>query len=142
MQARFSLPYCVATLLTDGGLDAGSFLPAQLARAAVADLAARVTLREDPAYSAALPVERPSRVTVRLRDGRAPTAEVRNARGNPATALTRAEVESKFLRNVGDLLEPAMAQGTLTALLDPADADTHTLADLARTVLDLLARED
>lgn len=141
MQARFSLPYCVATLVTDGGLDAGSFLPAQLARSAVADLAARVTLREDAAYSAALPVDRPARVTVRLRDGRALTAEVRNARGNPATALPRAEVESKFVRNVGDLLEPSLVRGTLAALLDPADGDTDTLAVLARSVLDLLFRE-
>jgi 2-methylcitrate dehydratase PrpD len=70
MHARFSLPYCVATLITDGGLDAGSFLPEPLARRPVADLAARVTVREDGAYSAALPVDRPARVVVRLRDGR------------------------------------------------------------------------
>lgn len=138
MQARFSLPYCVATLITDGGLDAGSFLPAQLARGPVADLAARVTVREDGAHTAALPGERPARVVVRTRDGRALAADVRNARGNPASPLSRAEVESKFLRNVGDLVEPGTARAVLPALLDPGGADSRTLAVLAGAVLELL----
>jgi 2-methylcitrate dehydratase PrpD len=135
MHARFSLPYCVATLLTDGVLDAGSFLPGQLARVPVAELARRVVVREDPRFTAALPVERPTRVVIRTRDGRARTAEVRNARGNPTTPLPRAEVESKFRRNVGDLLEPALVDGVVTALLDPDGGDTHSVADLSRTVL-------
>jgi hypothetical protein len=47
-------------------------------------------------------------------------------------------VESKFLRNVGDLVEPAAARAVLAALLDPGDTDSRALAALARTVLDLL----
>ena len=135
MHARFSLPYSVAALLTDGVLDAGSFLPDRLSRASVAELAHRVTVHEDPRYTAALPVERPTRVVVRTRDGRATTAEVRNARGNPTTPLSRAEVESKFRRNVGASIEPALVDGVVTALLDPAGADTHSLAVLSRSLL-------
>jgi 2-methylcitrate dehydratase PrpD len=135
MHARFSLPYCVATMLTDGVLDAGSFLPEQLSRASVADLAHRVTVHEDPRYTAALPVERPTRVVVRTRDGRAMAAEVHNARGNPTTPLPLAEVESKFRRNVGDLLEPALVDGVVTALLDPEGGDTDSLAVLSRSLL-------
>ena len=135
MHARFSVPYCLATLLTDGVLDAGSFLPAQLSRMSVAELARRVVVREDPRYSAALPRERPTRVVLRTADGRAAMGEVRNARGNPGTALSRAEVESKFRRNVGDLLEPPPVEGVLTALLDPGSGDTDSVAVLSRRVL-------
>ena len=138
MHARFSLPYSVAALLTDGVLDAGSFLPEQLSRGRVAELARRVTVREDSAFSAALPVERPARVVVRTTDGRDLSAEVRNARGNPATPLSREEVASKFRRNAGDLVERQVTEGVLTALLDPPDGDTDSLAVLARTVLALL----
>jgi hypothetical protein len=72
---------------------------------------------------------------VRSRDGRATAAEVRNARGNPTTPLTRAEVESKFRRNVGDFLEPALVDGAVAALLDPEGVDTDSLAVLSRSLL-------
>ncbi|MGY1825233.1 MULTISPECIES: MmgE/PrpD family protein [unclassified Blastococcus] len=137
MHARFSLPYCVATLLTDGGLDAGAFLPGRLARPAVADLARRVAVRERPEFTAALPAERPAEVTVRARDGRTWTATTRNARGNPDDPLSRPEVAAKFRGNVGDLLAPALRDDVLAGLLD-ADDGRH-LAAVARAVLDGLA---
>jgi 2-methylcitrate dehydratase PrpD len=140
MHARFSLPYSVAALLTDGVLDAGSFLPEQLSRAPVAELARRVTVREDPRFSAALPVERPARVVVRTVDGRTVSAEVRNARGNPATPLSQEDVASKFRRNTGDLLEPSGTEDVLAALLDPGSGETDSLAVLTRRVLALLPR--
>jgi 2-methylcitrate dehydratase PrpD len=138
MHARFSLPYSVAALLTDGVLDAGSFLPEQLARPPVAELAHRVTIREDAAFSAALPRERPTRVTVRTTDGRILCAEVRNARGNPATPLSREEVAAKFRRNAGDLLTRQATRGVLAGLLEPDSDDSDTVTFLAREVLDLL----
>ncbi|MCZ2859100.1 MmgE/PrpD family protein [Blastococcus sp. VKM Ac-2987] len=139
LHARFSLPYCVATLLTDGALDAGSFLPGQLARPDVAELAHRVSVRELPEFSAALPVERPAEVTIRARDGRSWTATTRNARGNPATPLSRAEVEEKFRRNVGELVAPALRDAALDALLDPGPGDGDALGAVARAVLADLA---
>ncbi|MGY2064281.1 MmgE/PrpD family protein [Blastococcus sp. SYSU DS0619] len=139
MHARFSLPYCVATLLTDGALDAGSFLPERLARPDVAALARRVTVREAPEFSAALPVERPAEATIRAHDGRTWTATTRNARGNPATPLPRAEVEAKFRRNVGDLVAPELLDAALDALLDPGAGDGDLLGAVARTVLGGLA---
>ncbi|WNV76175.1 MmgE/PrpD family protein [Geodermatophilus sp. DSM 44513] len=135
MQARFSLPYCVATLLVDGTLDAGSFLPGQLARRSVAELAARVRVRADDASSAALPVERPARVAVRLRDGRTLRAEVRNARGNPASPLSGAEVEAKARSNVADLVDPTLLDAVVRDVLHPRGGDTWSTGLLARTVL-------
>ncbi|MFD2092960.1 MmgE/PrpD family protein [Blastococcus deserti] len=139
MHARFSLPYSVAALLTDGVLDAGSFLPEQLSRAAVAGLARRVTVHEDPRYTAALPMERPARVEVRTADGRTLSTEVRNARGNPATPLSREEVVAKFRGNVGAVVEPSLTEDVLAALLDPDGSDTSSVTVLARRVLALLA---
>jgi hypothetical protein len=75
---------------------------------------------------------------VRTADGRTLSGEVRNARGNPATPLSREEVASKFRRNVDALVEPALTEDVLAALLDPAGGGTGSLAVLARRVLALL----
>jgi len=138
MQARFSLPYALAALVADGVLDAGTFLADGLDRSAVADLARRVDLVEDPAMTAALPRQRPATVTVYLRDGRQGTGRVRNARGNPDQPLTAEEVMVKFRGNVGDLVPHVLVEEVLGALL-PAEEHlpaTHTVARLARVVLD------
>ncbi|MGY1721464.1 MmgE/PrpD family protein [Blastococcus sp. SYSU DS0533] len=140
MHARFSLPYCVATLLTDGGLDAGSFLPERLRRPEVAELARRVVVRERPEFSAALPAERPAEVTVRSRDGRSWTGTARNARGNPATPLSPAEVAAKFRNNVGDLVPPALRDAALATLLEPGGRDGDHLGAVARAALAGLGR--
>ena len=138
MQARFSLPYAVAALVTDGVLDAGTFLPEGLDRPEVADLARRVDVIEDPVMTAALPQERPATVTVHLREGRRGTGRIRTARGNPDHPLTALEVMAKFRGNVGDLVRPALVDDVLGDLL-PADGHrpaSHSVARLARVVLE------
>lgn len=135
MQARFSLPYCVATLLTDGDLHAGSYLPEGLAREPVARLARRVVVREEPAYSAGLPQERPTRVQVRTMDGCVHEAEVRNARGNPSDPLSRTEVENKFRRNVDDTVTPELVDDVIMSLLDDAVPGDASLARLTVAIL-------
>jgi len=135
LHARFSLPYCLATLLTDGELYAESFLPGLLHRPEVATLASRTVVTENPAYSAALPHERPAHVTLRLRDGQSLTAEVRTARGDPSSPLSRGEVETKFRRNVGDVVSGRSADMVVAGLLDGRPNRSTTLAALASELL-------
>ncbi|GGJ50214.1 MmgE/PrpD family protein [Streptomyces brasiliensis] len=116
LHARFSVPRCAASVAVDGRLDADGFLPEQFSRSEVVDLAAKVRLVEVSEYTAALPTERPARVTVSTTSTSA-TAEVRNARGNPDDALTVAEVVEKFRGNAGPFLP--------TEVLDPV-AETLT----------------
>ena len=139
MQARFSLPYALAAFLTDGVLDAGTFLPDGLARREVAALAGRIEVVEDPDMSAALPWERPATVTLHLADGREGTSRVRTARGNPDQPLAPSEVTAKFRGNVGDLVPTQLVDEVLGAVLAPPEgpAPTHTVARLARAVLSL-----
>lgn len=143
MHARFSLPTCLAALAVDGELVARTFLPDQLARPEVRDLAARVEMRERPEYSAALPRERPTAVTVRWRDGSSSTGEVRNARGNPDDPMTEEEIERKFRLNVAGLVADDTADAVVSALLHPADRggadrDSAALGRLAGEIVDRL----
>jgi 2-methylcitrate dehydratase PrpD len=138
MQARFSLPYALAAYLADGVLDAGTFLPDGLGRPAVAELAHRVVLAEDPSMTAALPRERPATVTVHLRDGRRGTGRVRTARGNPDQPMTSAQVAVKFRGNVGELVAADLVDGVvaLVGSTDHGPSTDHAFARLARVVLD------
>lgn len=138
LHARFSVPWCVATLAVDGVLHAGSFLPESLYRPEVAELARRVELREDPAATAALPGERPARVTVRTAAGDRLVASVRNARGNPSSPLPREEVEAKFRLNVGDTVDGRLVDDLVVALLDGAPTGSRSLGRCAAQVMALI----
>ncbi len=137
LHARFSLPACVAALLLDGDLHAGSFLDEALDRPALRERARRVMVREDPAASAALPRERPSAVAVHLADGRVLRAEVRGARGNPDVPLGRDEVVTKLRRNTGDLVPAALLDDVVASVLDGAGSGTTLAAVTRASVLDV-----
>ncbi len=134
LHARFSVPACVAALLLDGDLHAGSFLDGALHRPELADLAGRVELREDPHATAALPRQRPARVRLHLRDGRVLDGEVPNARGNPDTPLCVDEVLTKLRRNVGDLV-PSAAVDDLVASVLGGEGGGTSLAAVTRAAL-------
>ncbi|WP_433616536.1 MmgE/PrpD family protein [Dactylosporangium sp. CA-139114] len=135
LHARFSVPVSLATLALDGELAAPGFLPDRLARPRVGELAALVRMREDPAFSAALPRERPTTATLRWRDGATRSATVRNARGNPSDPLSPAEVADKFRRNAAEVLSPATADAAVAALTGDAATDGDSLARVAREVI-------
>lgn len=138
LHARFSVPACVAALLLDGDLHAGSFLDDALHRPALRELAGRVLLREDPSASAALPRERPAAVAVHLADGRTLRAEVRGARGDPDAPLARAEVVTKLRRNNGDLVPAALLDDLEASVLD-GNGSGSALAAVTRAALRAVA---
>ncbi|MCH8168943.1 MAG: MmgE/PrpD family protein [Proteobacteria bacterium] len=110
LAAKFSLPFAVATTLVNGSSGVGSFSGRSVTDPEILALAARVTVREDPAMSAQLPDRRPARVTVTLTDGAALTAETETNRGDWADPYPPAEIRDKYL--------------SLTARLWPASAAT------------------
>lgn len=109
MHARFSVPTCLAALAVHGQLVADTFLPERLPDPRVEAVASRVSVVEDPAFTAVLPAERPASVTVTWRDGSSSTGSVRNARGNPQEPLSLDEVEHKFRQNVGTAIDASQA---------------------------------
>jgi 2-methylcitrate dehydratase PrpD len=133
MAARFSLPFSLATFAVDGRLAADGFLPDRLVRPSVIDLAERVTVSEDPAFTAALPTERPTSVLVRFADGAEREVAVRNARGNPADPLPVDEVTAKLRHNVRDLL-PADLVDELAGWLVAEPGETDLLGRISRTL--------
>ena len=98
--AKFSLPWSVAALLTDGSLGVESYAAASIARPQVAQLAAKVhTKLTDPSGVAA---DAPGRVELRLVDGRTLAGSVSRSVGGPLSPLDDDALLAKFLRNTGE----------------------------------------
>jgi 2-methylcitrate dehydratase PrpD len=120
--AKFSLPWSLAALLTDGEVTVDTYAPASLARPAVRALATRVRVTEVP--DAGVAADAPSRVVVSLADGRTLRGHVDRSAG--------ASLDAKLAGNVGG---PAAA-AELTAAVDALDLPSLI------TVADHLARRD
>ena len=103
--AKFSLPYCVACMLTYGRVTLSEFRPERLKDPALLDLARRVLVREEPEYTAAYPSLRTEKVILKLKDGRRPGRSVDLPVGRPPEAF----IENKFFSLAG------MAVGKETA---------------------------
>lgn len=95
IDAKFSIPWCVALALADGRVDLDSFAPGRLADPAVRVLAARVApqlVRTDKWQRGG-----GGALELTLRDGRTLRAEVANARGCTERPLEQEELVAKFI---------------------------------------------
>ncbi|MBK1783207.1 MmgE/PrpD family protein [Prauserella cavernicola] len=110
--AKFSLPYCLASLLVRGSVEVGSFTPDAIADQAVLAVTPRVSY-ETREYS-----PRPDAfgggVRVETTDGRTFEAELRYQRGGAENPMTEDDVRVKYRANAG----LALSGGAVSALED------------------------
>lgn len=122
-EARFSLPYGVATTLVHGDVDVESFRLERLGDPVVRRICALVTASVDPESD--YPQHCPAKLQVKA-GGKAYYRHVPHHPGSPEAALTRSDVLDKFARNTGWLFG-ANARAVGAALAEtpesaPADA--------------------
>ncbi len=101
LAAKFSVPFAIATTIIHGNSGVGSFLPQKVGQREIQELASRVVVEENPEFTAMMPSRRPSRVTVRLRDGKAFTETVFVSKGDIENPYSTEELETKFLDLAG-----------------------------------------
>ena len=119
--AKFSVPYSVATLLVHGRVDLGSYVADALDDPRVLDLAARVAY-ERRAF-ATFPEAFPGWVRIAHRDGRMFEADAPYQRGAPENPLSEADVLEKFRANAGLALEADAVAELEDALLALEELD-------------------
>ena len=125
MQARFSLPYLLASALVDGRLALDAFTPDALARPGVRTLLRRVNMRRDPSQPGDATVdEAPLRatVTVRLTGGDERSRTVQEPRGHPCRPLGRDALHAKFVDCASRVLPPAAHDAAFAAFDELARA--------------------
>jgi 2-methylcitrate dehydratase PrpD len=138
--AQLSVPFSLAMALAMGRTRGPQTAlrredyEAALEAAAIRELSGRVRCVLDPEIEAGTNTEEvPSRVTVRLADGREFIERVPHPRGSPHRRMTWAELEALFRDTVAD----ALSEERLAAVLDGVqrlDRDARPKAILARFV--------
>ncbi|HUQ74863.1 MAG TPA: MmgE/PrpD family protein [Burkholderiales bacterium] len=106
--AKFSVPYAVASGLTRGRLGLAEFLPAAYTEPRIERLMDKVEYVVDKAST--FPRHYSGEVQVTLDDGRTLANRVAVNRGNPERPLTNAEIEAKFFENCLLTLSEGAAQ--------------------------------
>jgi 2-methylcitrate dehydratase PrpD len=110
LAAKFSVPFAIASTLVHGDSGLHSFTRDAIGNEQVQALAARVTVAEDPAFSAMLPQRRPARVQLRLRDGRVLRGETVINRGDSEDPYDQDTLTGKYRALTARMWQPAYAE--------------------------------
>jgi 2-methylcitrate dehydratase PrpD len=115
-QARFSLPFLVASALVHGAVRLDAFEPPRLADPRVRALMGRIELAVDDACDAAFPRRRAARIDITLADGRQLSRFQPTRKGDPELPLSDRELDDKFLELAGPAIGEAPARRLLARL--------------------------
>lgn len=115
-QARFSLPYMVATALVHGSVRLAAFEPARVHDPATRALMQRISSSLDADVDADFPARRGARVDVTLRDGRRFVHRQVDRKGDPELPLSDQDLDDKLMELAGPALGNAACRTLLTQL--------------------------
>jgi 2-methylcitrate dehydratase PrpD len=116
MGAKFSLPWSIAAYLVLGSTGPEGYTAEAIADERIRGLAGRVEVVEDRAYSAQLPVRRPTTIEVHNADGSLAAATVLGSRGDPADRFDDDRMDAKFQSLVEMVLGEGSARRSLEML--------------------------
>ncbi len=123
--AKFSLPYAVASMLVRGHVDVDDFTDAAIRDPQVLALAQRVVYRNDP--DSDFPRRFGGRLRIKLRDGRVLEHHEPVNRGSAERPLSGDEVREKFRRNAARVLPQQQVEAAIAAV-----ATIESAPDLSR----------
>ena len=111
--ADHSLPYLLAIALVDGTITLDSFLPERISDPSLRPLMARITVNENPEYTAqfrppgaGIAGEPRAGIVVRKTSGEEFSEIVTYAKGHTRNPMTRKDVDAKLEMAAGDILSP------------------------------------
>ena len=96
-EARFSIPFVVATALIHGSVRLSAFSDERLRDADIRALMSRIRLSVDPELDGRFPGQRAARITFTTGDGRTDRYLQPTRKGDPEQPLTDDELSGKFL---------------------------------------------
>ncbi|GAA1852087.1 MmgE/PrpD family protein [Pseudonocardia alni subsp. carboxydivorans] len=117
--AKFSLPYVVATTLLRGRFGLAELSDAALADRTALDLAQKVRVTEDP--DSAFPAAYSGAIEIELADGRILRHREQVNRGHDERPLTNDDVVAKFWETIGTVAPAAVADRVQRAVLGLGD---------------------
>lgn len=112
-EARFSVPYVVATALLFGSVRLTAFTEERLQEPRIRALMERIQLTVDPELDAAFPGQRAARIRIVTHDGRSREFLQPTRKGDPDAPLSDSDLSAKFL----ELAEPVLGPDKAASLL-------------------------
>lgn len=131
LQAKFSIPFAVATRILRGHSGKAAFAGDALTEEAY-DLAERVDVTAADDLAARVPDARSTRVTVRLAGGRELTEEIRHAKGDEHNPFSPDELRAKFDRLAAPVIGESAADRLWALARRLPEAEPRELTAAAR----------
>lgn len=103
LAAKFSIPFAIASTIIHGNSGIESFSPDKVIKPEIRELAGKIIVKENPEFTNMMPSRRPSRVTVKLKNGEFFTETVFVSRGDMEDPYSDQELEAKFLSLTGPI---------------------------------------
>lgn len=116
LQGKFSMPYILARALIHGKLRLEHFTDDAVRDASVRQLGERISMEHDPGIEDSREGRRPSRVTIRLKDGRSLSQRVDFPKGGRQVPMTREEIREKFVECARTAIDKEAAERVLDYL--------------------------
>jgi 2-methylcitrate dehydratase PrpD len=123
-EAKFSLPFVVASALVHGSVRLDGFTPERLRDPAVNDLMRRVEVVADPELTAAFPGRRAARVEIETVEGSRHFHDQPTRKGDPDAPFTDEELTDKFFELAGPVIGRARAAALRDAVWSIEKAKT------------------
>jgi 2-methylcitrate dehydratase len=114
--ADHSGPYLIGAALVDGGISEKTFTAQRYRAPEIIELIQKISLVEDPQYTAAFPRAFNCRFEVLLKSGEVVTVHRTNPKGHPANPMSDQELEAKFLKQVENIIPSQQSRKLLDTL--------------------------
>jgi 2-methylcitrate dehydratase PrpD len=129
VSAQFSIPYVVSACLLDGEMGPGQLTAGRIGGRDIAEMIARVAVEADDDLSALYPDRTPSRVEMRLLDGRTLSRQVDIPLGDPRAPMSDEDIAEKIVHFAGEgdtvragrIVEMVRGLETLDSIIDLAE---------------------
>jgi 2-methylcitrate dehydratase PrpD len=115
-EARFSVPFVVATALLHGSVRLSAFDASRLADPAIRQLMQRIELCVDPEIDAVFPGKRAAHIHIQTRDGRRGEHLQPTRKGDPEEPLSDTDLDEKFMELASPVIGAAAARQLLRTL--------------------------
>lgn len=112
-----SFPFLIGAALIDGEINDRTFTPECFRDPAILALTGKITMAEDPDFSADFPRHYNCRFEVTMKSGDVVSVHQANPKGHPANPMSDREIEEKFIRQADVVSVPkAQSRALLCAL--------------------------
>ncbi len=128
-QAKFHLPFCVATALRYGSVEFKDFHPERLVNPEIQQLMKKVIVRADPGLNQVYPRKWASRAVILMANGQQIEGACENPKGDRENPITEEEIIQKFMTLTEEKLPSKTAEKILQRIMN---------LDQAKDVADLL----